>query len=435
MHRDLDIHIDGVSKIEGHVDLNVTVRDGKVEDVKLAISENKRFFHQAIRGKSAALLPQMVSRICGTCSVAHLTACAEAVEHAWGIQLSEQSLIQRNLGMYGLMVRDHAMHLYIFTLPDLYGKDSILEFDGKLERFVHDSFAVKAAGNLLSRITVGRAVHGTIAQPGGYMKQPTAEECKNSAQELKAVRERVLDLIGVLGACDFRFERKSNFVGIVNDDYNFLTGHIHSTAGVCFDETHYWEHLNRVVIPYSQATAFEFEGREYMVGALARMNLNRDSLHKDTRRDVGEYLKRFPSMNIFDNNLAQAIETLHSIDAAVELLESTDFKQEKPPSLEPKAGEGVGVIEAPRGTLYYMLSINADGTVRWGNLVIPSAQNQIKLANDIRLFLPSVMDLPDDKIRFELEKMVRAYDPCMSCASHFLKLKWKGDGKPHIHRH
>ena len=253
---------------------------------------------------------------------------------------------------------------------------------------------------------------------------PTKEEAKAVVAELQKVRPHVLELIEVFRECDFKFERHCNFVGLVTPDYNFTEGEINSSSGVCIPEAHFWDHLNRVVIPYSQATGFEFEGEPYMVGALSRINLSQHALHKDTKRDAAKALGLFPSTNVYHNNLAQAIEVLHAIDYSIEILESNEFKPEPAPKVEAKESNGIGVIEAPRGTLYYMLSLAKDGKIRYGNLVIPTAQNQIMMEKDIKNILPSILDKPKEEVQFELEKLIRAYDPCMSCASHFLRIKW-----------
>jgi len=243
-------------------------------------------------------------------------------------------------------------------------------------------------------------------------------------KKLRAVREKVLDLIDVFHGSGFSFETDSTFVGLVGDNYNFIKGKICSTEGHCIPEEGYWTHLNRVIIPYSQATGFEFEGKHYLVGALSRMNLNKKSLHKSTRKDASKALKVFPSKNIFRNNLAQAIEILHSIDSSIEMIESNSFKREELPKIKPKSSVGVGVIEAPRGTLYYMLSIGSKGLVKYGNLVIPTAQNQRNMEKDIKNLVPEILHKPRKQVEWEIEKLIRAYDPCMSCAAHFLKVRW-----------
>jgi len=422
MHKELDISLKNISKIEGSASLDIKIRNNEVKKVKLKVTESKRFYTQAIRNKNCLNVHQIVSRICGTCSIAHLICCIEAVEKALGIKPSEQTILLRKLAMYGTIIRDHAMHLYIFVLPDIFGIDSILDIDNT--KIIEQAFKVKAAGNALSTVIGGRAVHPQYINVAYFSKIPEKEELKNVANQLKSVREDVLDLIEILYKCDFNFTKEKNYVALITEDFSFLEGYIKSIDGTRIEEENFWNYLNRIVIPYSQATGFQFEGREYMVGALARMNLNKEALHKETKRDVEKYLKIFPSNNVYHNNLAQAIEILHSIDHSIEIIESREFREEKKPEIKIKAGEGVGVIEAPRGTLYYMLSINNEGKINYGNIVIPTAQNQIMMERDIKYLVTQMLNESKHKIVHEIEKLIRAYDPCMSCASHFLKVRW-----------
>jgi len=424
MHKDFEISIDTLSKIEGHASLDIKVRKGKVEIVKLKISENKRFYTQAIRGKQFQTVPQLVSRICGTCSIAHVTCCTEAVEKALGIEPSQQTILLRKLMMYGMMIRDHTMHLYLFCLPDIFGKDSVLDFDERQHELVHHAFEVKKAGNDLSKLIGGRAIHPPYSQIGQFLHLPDKNETKQVIDELKKVRSYIFELVKIFYDCQFSFRKRTRFVALTTPDFSFLEGRIKSSQGLTILEEYYWEHLHRVIVPYSQATGFEFEGKDFMVGALARMNLNREKLHKETKKDLPKYLRMFPSENIYHNNLAQAIEIMHCIDHSIEILENTDFKKEPKIEVKIKEGRGVGVIEAPRGTLYYAISLDKDGKILYGNLVIPTAQNQIKMENDIRTLVSRNLDKDKQFIQYEIEKLIRAYDPCMTCATHFLKVNW-----------
>jgi sulfhydrogenase subunit alpha len=428
MHRDIDIGINNLSKIEGHTDISIRIRDGVVEDAKLEITENRRFYEQAIKGKNYLQLSQLVSRICGTCSIAHLLCSIEAVEKALSFTPSPQVILLRKLLMYGLYLRDHPLHLYLFSLPDLFGKDSLLEFDESdpiQHQLLHDAFDLKRAGNNLSTMIGGRAVHATLPMVGGFPKIPTKAEIDKVLTELKSVRSRLELCMKVYAECPFKFERNTHFVGLTNDDFNFIEGKVCSTQGLCIAEKDMGKYFETVVIPYSQARGYKMEGSDYMVGALARINLNAKNLHPNTRTTAAEYLKLFPSKNIFHNNLAQAIETLHSIDASIEILEKTEFKPEPLERVTPKDAEGVGVIEAPRGTLYYSVKIDSTGTITGGDIVVPTAQNQINIENDVKKLVQDNIDLSETALTFEIEKLIRAYDPCMSCAAHFLKIKWK----------
>jgi sulfhydrogenase subunit alpha len=424
MHtHDLDISIDNISKIEGHADLDIKIRDGEVKDVNLRVMENQRFYTQAVQGKSVLAVPQLVSRICGTCSIAHLTCCVEAVEKTLDIKPTEQTMLLRKLTMYSLMIRDHALHLYFFVLPDLFGIDSVLDLPEDKKEILHEALHVKEAGNNLSKLVAGRAVHAPFEQVGGFANIPKEEEIKPVIDELKSVRQSVINFAELFLSCNWDFKRQTNFVSLVTDDFSFLEGKLHASTGQIIEEKDFWDHLQSVVIPYSQAGGFEFEGEEYMVGALARINLNKDNLHVNTKKDMEKFLKVFPSENVCHNNLAQAIEIVHSIDHSIEILENNKFEKEEIVKVVKKDGEGVGVIEAPRGTLYYWMKV-VDGKVDYANLVIPTAQNLINMREDIRLLVHNKLKDGEEVIRKESEKLIRAYDPCMSCASHFLRINW-----------
>ncbi len=430
MHKcDLDVEINKLSKIEGHADLDIKIRNGELKEVNLKVMENLRFFNQAVKGKAYNAVPQLVSRICGTCSIAHLTGCIEAVEKTLGVKISDQTMILRKLTIYSMMIRDHALHLYFFAMPDLLGIDSLLDVPEAKHDLIHDALAVKEAGNNLSELVAGRAVHAPFEQVGGFSHEIDEKKVPEIIEELKKIRPTVLKLIDIFFDCPWEFRRKTNFVALVTDDFSFLEGRIKSTSGFEIEEKDYMDHLRNVVLPYSQASGFEFEGKEYMVGSLARLNLNKENLHKNTRKDTAKYLERFPSENVYDNNLAQAIEILHSIDHSVELLENTSFHKEDPAKPEKLTGEGVGVIEAPRGTLYYWLGIE-EGKISHFNLVIPTAQNLVNMKKDVEQIVSGFCateigkeDL-EKNIKFEVSKLIRAYDPCMSCASHFLRVNW-----------
>jgi len=424
---DFDLSIDQVSKIEGHGKLDLKVREGKVEYCKFKIVENKRFYTKAIEGKPFIAAPQLMSRICGTCSIAHLLCCITAIENALKFEPSEQIKVLRKLTNYGLMIRDHPLHLYFFVLPDVFEKDSILDFDPndpEQHELVHDAFAVKSAGNNLSKIIGGRAVHAPFPMVGGFTKNPTQEDKDKLVKELKEVRPLVIKLIKIFYDWKTTLERNTMFVAQKSKDFSFLDGPICSTDNDQIEKEKYTEFLERVVIPYSTSTGYKYKGGNYFVGSLARLNINKDALHENTKKDAAEFLKVFPSINVFDNNLAQAIETLHCIDHAIELLENFEFKPEKLKIIKPKKCSGTGVVEAPRGTLYYKVDINDQGIITHADVIVPTQQNQINIEEDIKLFVERHLEMDKDKMSLEIEKIIRAYDPCMSCATHFLKINW-----------
>lgn len=422
--------IEEITKVEGAARLDVEIKGGKVESVHFGITEFKRFYTQAMRGKPIAAIPQLLSRICGTCSNAHLLASIEAVEKTLGVVPSEQTRILRVLTYHGLIIRDHALHLYLFALPDIFRKDSLLDFDETNKhqhQLLHDAFAVKAAGNQLAILVAGRSVHAPFPVPGGFSRIPGSEDASALVKQLLEIRPAVLRLIGVFLGCSFTLKRKTKYFALISENYSYLEGKLMDDEGEVVNEEDYRKHLEHVVIPYSHASGYTYKDGQFRVGALARMNINRHSLHPNTRRDAAKAIERFPSHDIFDNNLAQAIEILHSIDDSIDLLSQTAFVPEKPKKMEMRASVGVGVVEAPRGTLYHKLEIDGKGIVIRGEVIVPTGQNQIAIEHDLKAFIQDNLHLEKEKLSFECEKIIRAYDPCMSCGAHFLKLVVRED--------
>ena len=439
-----DLSLEHMTKMEGNANLDLKVVDGKVTDVKFSVKEYKRFFTEALKGKDIAAVPSHLSRICGTCSNSHIICAIEACENALGIKPSEQTKTLRSLLMHGLMIRDHALHLYLFSMPDIFGKDAFLDFDEsnpQEHQLLHDGFDVKSAGNFLATLVAGRSVHATYPAVGGFLHFPDQDGVDEAVRRLDSIRPAVLRLIEIFKNAPFHFDRKTKYIGLVPDDtFGYIQGKIVTSTGEKFEEKDFRSHLEKTVLPYSQAVGYKYEGEGYMVGSLARINLAKEKLHPKTKESVAEVLKLFPSTDIFYNNLAQAIEILHSVDESIDILSRNKFAPE--PLLKGEAREGsvgVGVIEAPRGTLYHKIVLGPDGKVETGEVVVPTGQNQINIERDIGVLVQSMIDgfdklttgqpnaiTPDqrDQITFEIEKLIRAYDPCMSCAAHFLKVEW-----------
>lgn len=427
MHnQNLDLSIEEITKIEGTASVDLKIRDGVLIECHFGIVEMQRFFQEAVRGKTVTSLPHLLARICGTCSNAHLLASIASVEHGLDIHPSEQTVILRKLLNYGLMIRDHGLHLYVFVLPDLYNRESILAFDEKNEEehaLVHDCFAVKEVGNKLSILSGGRAVHAPLLAVGGFNEIPSKESLIALLPELQDIRPRILRLISVFERSAFTLNQELKFLACINDDFSFLDGTVVSSDGVRIPPEEFQNHLNPKDIPHSHATGYLFDGHVHFVGALARINLNKNALHEYTKRDATSALSLFPSSNIYHNNLAQAIEMLHSVDASIERINQYIGTPETPMQFTSKEATGIGIIEAPRGTLFHRVEVNAEGKVKRSKVIVPTGQNQIGIEIAIRDWVSKHTDLSKEELEFEIQKIIRAYDPCMSCATHFLKLK------------
>ncbi|KKU47666.1 hypothetical protein A3H10_03135 [Candidatus Uhrbacteria bacterium RIFCSPLOWO2_12_FULL_46_10] len=426
-----EITIDNITKIEGTAGLKVTIENDRVKDLKFIIKDYRRFYTEAVKGKPYIAASSFLSRICGTCSVAHLFASLEAIEKSQGIVISEQTKLLRRLAYNGLMIRDHALHLYFFVLPDVLGVDSIIDIPDNHDDIghilLHDSFDIKKIGTAITEVIIGAAIHAPLPTVGGFLKLPDPSQFPDLISRLENIRSQVIR--GIKTFFDYKESliRNSDYLCLRNGkSYDFIEGDIINSTGKRVAEDKFHDFLKSVVIPYSEAEGYVFsdEHEDYLVGSLARVNFNKDLLNSRTRKDIQEYLTVFPSNNVHHNNLAQAIEILQCVDDAIDILKTLKIIEEKPVRKPPQAGVGVGVVEAPRGILYHMAKVNAKGMIEDYDVIVPTAQNQISIEDDLKKYFNENLSKDENTLRLEAEKIIRAYDPCMSCATNFLKIEW-----------
>jgi coenzyme F420-reducing hydrogenase alpha subunit len=430
-HDNFSFSLHQISKIEGHASLDVDISDGQLNSCRFYISDFKRFYTKAVEKKPALAAPLLLSRICGTCSNAHIMAALKAVESALGITVPQATDTRRELVNAGMYIRDHALHLIIFVLPDVYQVDSVLDFDetDPVQRaMLENLFLLKKAGNNLAIFAGGRAVHAPDMMVGGFSKPVDTTAIPELINNLTSIRPIAIELVKLFSSLNFKLERNNRFLALRGeaDHFDYLKSHqLKTHDGNILKDTEYREHLEHVAIPYSQASGYQFDGADFMVGSLARVNLNLDQLHPKTKKSLANELKLFPSTNIYFNNLAQAIEIVDSIDRALELLTTGDLSHESAVKATVSTGDGIGIIEAPRGTLYHKAHV-VDNIINQYEVIVPTGQNQINIENDLKLLLSQLIgtDMDQHQIEHECEKLIRAYDPCMSCAAHFLKVKW-----------
>ncbi len=425
-----DITIESVTKIEGSAGLKVTIAEDKVTDLKFIIQDYKRFYTHAVQGKPIISVPSFLSRICGTCSVAHLFAAIIAIENSQGIKVSEQTKTLRRLAYDGLMIRDHALHLYFFTLPDLLGVDSILDIPDDDQNpghvLLHDSFDIKQVGTDITNIIIGAAIHAPFPTPGGFLKLPDQSKFPELIQRLEEIRPKVLRGIKTFFEWKESLIRNSDFLALRNEErFDFLEGSLINSNGKKVNSSQFLSFMKEVVVPYSESNSYLFSdtNEDYLVGALSRVNFNKDKLNERTKKDLGEILNIFPSHNLYHNNLAQAIEILQCVDEAIEILKKIQVMPEPPIRKPAVAGVGIGVVEAPRGTLYHMAKVNDKGMIEDYDVIVPTSQNQITIENDLKKYFNENIAKEEDELKFSAEKIIRAYDPCMSCATNFLKME------------
>ena len=427
-----EITIDNITKIEGSAGLKVTVENDAVKDLKFIIQDYRRFYTDAVKGKPIVAVPAFLSRICGTCSVAHLFAAIKAIEMSQEIEVSEQTGLLRRLAYDALMIRDHTLHLYFFVLPDILGLDSILDIPDDANNpghvLLHDSFDIKQLGTDLSTAIIGAAIHAPIPVIGGLLKNPDPAKFPELISRLEAIRPQVLRGIKVFAGWKESLIRNSDYMYLRNNrQWDFLNGDVVNSNGKRVPNKDFLGFLEKVIIPYSQSEGYTMSDthKDYLVGALARVSFNKDLLNLRTRADTAEYLAMFPSKNIYHNDLAQAIEVLHCVDDAIDILKTIKINPDEKPVKKPvRAGVGMGVVEAPRGILYHMAKVNEKGMVEDYDVIVPTSQNQITIENDLKKYFNENLNKDENSLHYEAEKIIRAYDPCMSCATNFLKIDW-----------
>ena len=434
MHTVEDITIETITKIEGNAKLNVKVSNGIVEDLEFIIADYRRFYTEAVRGKPYMTVPTLLSRICGTCSMAHLMASIKAIERALGIheQLSEQTNILRKLSINGMIIRDHALHLYIFSLPDVLGIDSVLDIsedNAEQHQLLHDAFDLKAVGNKLSTVFAGAAIHSPFPTVGGFLKLPSGQDFSSLVDELEQSRVKILRGIKVFYEWNEKLVRNTDFIALINDDYNFTEGIVKvSDREESYTPDDFLTLLDEIIIPYSQSKGYKLKSKhdDFMVGSLARVNMNLNRMHPRTLESAKRFLDVFPSFNVYHNCLAQALEVLHCIDQSIDMLKGLRIEAEPIIKASPKSGVGVGVIEAPRGTLYHKVETDEKGIVIFSDVIVPTSQNQINIENDLKqMFQENLNLMSREDIKWKAEEIIRAYDPCMSCSTNFLDINWQ----------
>jgi len=427
--RTQDLHIDlhHLTRIEGHGNLVVEIRDGQLERCELEVVEAPRFFEAMLRGRPHDQVPHVASRICGICSVAHSTASILAVENALGIQPSWQTQQLRQLNFMGEMLDSHILHAYLLVAPDLFGKGSAVALAGSRPDVVVRALTMKKLAGDLCAAVGGRHTHPVAMAVGGFHHFPQPAELAGLRARLVQMRPDVEATLELFQSLEFpEFTRESEYLALhENGEYCLMGGEISSSLGGRWPLASYRDVATERFVSHSTAKHSLHRRKPYMVGSLSRLNLNYDRLHPKAQQAADALQLRPLCTNPFLNTSAQVVEIVHCAEQAVLLIDQlleAGIQSEplgKPASL---SGEGVGAVEAPRGTLYHHYVIQ-DGLVAQANCIIPTAQNLANLEADMQSLVPTRLGHQPAEIQQTLEMLVRAYDPCISCSVHRLEVK------------
>ena len=427
MHKTCKFSLKEITKIEGHTNLDVELKNGEVVKCELGIYEGARFFEKILVGRHYSQIPLIVSRICGFCSISHLSTSIEAIEKAFKIEASDQTLLLRELATNAEFLKSHGLHLFMLVLPDFLGKESALDFDKKENKYLHWALDLKKIGTDIIKVLGGRIYQTVSIRVGGFTMLPKQAELDNLLFDLHNVKKIAIDAIELFASFrnEFTFARKTEYVGLVGSNYCLLCGKIKCSDGTFIEDNDFAKHVEEFVVPYSTAKEAKFNGREYQVGAQARINLNQKELCGSAKKIMKDLKLKFPTDKIYYNNIAQAIELLQCIESSIEILEDLKLRQEPLAKINPFEAEGIGVTEAPRGTLFHHYNFDQKGFLKKAGIIVPTLQNNRNIELDLKEFIPTLLDLPQEKANLEIEKLIRSYDPCISCSTHFLKVNWK----------
>jgi coenzyme F420-reducing hydrogenase alpha subunit len=425
----VNINVHHVTRVEGHGNIVVNAQNGVLEECRLDIVETPRFFEAMLRGRPYTESSHITSRICGICAVGHATASLRATEAALNVELSEQTQLLRKLIFHGEQLDSHVLHTYMLVAPDFFHVGSVIPLAAIAPEAVVRALRMKKlAGDLCAAIG-GRHTHPIAMTVGGFTHLPTVAEIQSLRNRLVDAREDVDDTVALFKTLPWpKFERETEYVALSKpDEYAFIDGTITTTDGGSYAIKDYRQVTNERVVQHSSAKHASHKRESYMVGALARFNVNHKLLHPRAKAAAEELGLRAICINPYMNTAAQVVEIVHCVEDAIRICDeliARGIKTEPLYKFTGKGGEGAGSAEVPRGILFHNYTIGDDGRVVGANCIIPTGQNLANIEADMRALAPTILDRTKEDVTLALEMLVRAYDPCISCSTHFLNVKF-----------
>jgi coenzyme F420-reducing hydrogenase alpha subunit len=420
--------VKALSRVEGEGALYVKLNGDQVERVELNIYEPPRFFEGFLRGRAISEVPDITARICGICPVAYQMSSCHALEKALGIQPGPEIRTLRRLLYCGEWIESHALHIYLLHAPDFLGYESGVSMAADHREAVERGLRMKKIGNALLEVLGGRAVHPINVTVGGFYRAPAVADLRRLIPDLEwgvEAARATLELAAGFDYPDLPMDYESVALRHPHE-FPMNEGRVVSSSGLDIAVEDYERHFQERHVAHSTSlhSVRLPEATSYLVGPLARVNLCFDQLVPEARQAAEQAGIAWPSRNNFHSIAARAIEL---IDAFVEALQIVRDYQAPPAQARvpwtPRPGEGCHATEAPRGLLYHRYRIGDDGLIADARIVPPTSQNQGQVEADLRAYVPQVVALDDAEATRRCEHLIRNYDPCISCATHFLRLK------------
>lgn len=422
---DITIDVPVLARVEGEGALHVKVRGGRIDELQLQIYEPPRLFEKFLEGRSFGEVPDAVARICGICPVAYQMSAVHAIEGAFGIDPGPVVRELRRLFYCGEWIESHALHVHLLALPDFFGYRSVIEMAADYPDQVRRGLNLQTLGNSVVQLLGARSVHPVGACVGGFHKAPSEPEVAELLARLRAAEPEAAELVRWVAALDVPDEvQEFTSVSLRHaDEYPMNQGRLVSDRGLDIAIEDYRQHFTEFQVPHSTALHSLLDEETYLVGPLARLNLNLDRLPAAVRDNLAATGIAFPSRNMFHSALARAVEIHYAIGEAIRILENYRRPAQPRVDVQPRAGVGYGCTEAPRGILWHRYELDEGGLVKSAEIVPPTSQNQARIEQDLKLALERFgLDRDQQELRQFGEMVVRNYDPCISCATHFLKL-------------
>lgn len=406
--------------------MHVRIRGSKVEEVQLRIYEPPRFFEALLRGRRYTEPPDITARICGICPVAYQMSACAAIEDACGITVDGPIRELRRLIYCGEWIESHVLHVFMLHAPDFLGYESAVAMAGEHREIVELGLRMKKAGNAIITLVGGREVHPINVRLGGFWRAPAKRELRDLAERLKEARELALEAVRWTSRLDFpELDEDYEFVALSHpEDYPLERGRLVSSRGLDIAPNEYEEHFVEEQVPHSNALHSRLRERgSYLVGPLARYALSSDRLSAVAREAATEAGLPPVCSNPFQSIVVRSVEILYAFDEALRIIAGYEAPDRPAVEVAPRAGTGFAWTEAPRGMLWHRYEIDEQGTILQAQIVPPTSQNQRTIEEDLHAVVRRSLELADEPLRLRCEQAIRNYDPCISCATHFLKLE------------
>jgi len=430
MSRDLDIKVHHLTRVEGHGNIVVNMKDGVLEKAHLSIVEPPRFFEAMMKGRSFQEAAIITSRICGICSLGHQITSLVATEDALGLEISEQTVLLRKLLIHGATLQSNILHAYFLAAPDFLNVGSVFPLIATHKDVVLRALRMKRLANDIADIVSGRAVHPITPVPGGFSRIPEKAELLEIKRRLleEALPDglETIETMKALAGAIPKFERETEYISLKHpDEYALYQGDIFSSDSGAIDVHNYLDVTNEFIVNHSTSKHTKYNRDAYFVGALARWNNNHSQLGEEALAAAEAMGLKPDCHNPYMNTIAQVVEAVHCIMDSVRIIDrlvENGLKNEKPNQSPTRYGQGVGSTEVPRGILFHDYTYDNKGTILKANCIIPTGQNLANIDADMMKLVPEIVDKSKEEITLNLEMLVRAYDPCISCSVHMLEV-------------